>query len=140
MDSQEEVTPEEVAADSQVEEILEGMETLKEDRWETDLSGMPLSSTTETPKERKNTWRHGSYINKSTGGHPKWTTCIVSPCFFSLTYRDLQPQNGSTPSATGLNKQFKYPMNTTDDCVTTLKKCSSGNLATHYPRNEPLPN
>ena len=141
-------------ADSQEEEVTDSQEeaevgtqedtflskeTLKEDHKETDLSGMLLSSTMETPRGQKNTWRHGNYTNESTEGRLKWTICINDLCFFSLTYRDLQPRNGSTPSATGLNKQYKCPMSTTDDYGTTPKRHSSRSLAIHYPKNKPLP-
>ena len=143
-DSQEEVTQEGVAVGSLAEEILEDMslskEIFKEDHWETDSSGMLPSSTMEIPRGQKNVWQHGNYTNKLTEGHLKWTTCIDVLCCFSLIYRNPRLQNGSIPSATGLNKQSKCPTNTTDDYGTIPKKCSSESLAICYLKNGQLLN
>ena len=143
-DSQEEGTQEEVVVDSQVEEIpggtLPNTETLREDLRETDWSKMLPSSTTEIRRGQKNLWLPGNYTKGLTEGRPKWTTCTIDPCFFSHISRDPQPQNGSIPLVTGLNKQFKSPMSTIDDYGITPKKHSNENLEIRYQKSKPSQN
>ena len=131
VDSQEEETLEEEAADSQAVEDLYKV-ILKEDHQEIDSWVMRRSSTTEITSEQKNSWQHGNSTKGSTEARPRWITCTNELCYSSLTFRDPQPRNGSTRSVIGLNKQFKYPTNTIDECGNIQKKHSNANLETRY--------
>ena len=59
---------------------------------------------------------------------------------FSHIFRDLQPWNGSIPSAIGLNRLSKFLTSTTNDCGTTPRKRSNETLEIRYPKSKPSQN
>ena len=86
-DSREEVeadSQEEVEADSREEAEVDSRkgphkDILREAHPGTDSSAIPPSFTMETPRELKNSWRHGSFTKELIEGQRKWTICIDGP-------------------------------------------------------------